>query len=101
MASAAGGGGRSSVRRHLSALVAANLLVLLAVGIGGVVATAHAHHSVHYLTERVEPVARTNAAMLQVLTDAETYAWGYSISADPQLLEQYRASVVRFHTLRD
>jgi signal transduction histidine kinase len=100
MASAAEGGGRTSVRRHLSALVVANLLVLLGVGIGGIVATIRAHDSVHYLTQRVEPVARNNAAMLQVLTDAETYAWGYSISANPELLEQYRASVVRFHTLR-
>ena len=101
MASAAGGGGRSSVRRHISALVAANLLVLLAVGIGGIVATKRAHDSVHYLTERVEPVARANAEMLQVLTDTETYVWGYAISADPQLLAQYRTGVERFHALTD
>jgi two-component system, OmpR family, sensor kinase len=101
MASAAEGGGRSSVRRYISALVAANLLVLLAVGIGGIVATVRAHNSVHFLTDEVEPVARTNAAMLQVLTDTETYVWGYSISADPTLLEQYRTSVARFHTLSD
>jgi signal transduction histidine kinase len=99
MASAAEGGGRSSVRRYVSALVAANLLVLLAVGIGGIVATIRAHNSVHYLTEEVEPVARTNAALLQVLTDTETYVWGYGISGDPQLLEQYRAAVTRYHTL--
>ena len=67
MASAAEGGGRSSVRRYISALVAANLLVLLVVGIGGIVATIRAHNSVHYLTEQVEPVARANAAMLQVI----------------------------------
>ena len=100
MASAARGGGRSTVRRYLLALVAANLLVLLVVGVAGIVATARAHNSVHYLTEHVEPVARTNAEMMQVLTDAETYAWGYGISADPKLLIEYHTAKSRFETLR-
>jgi two-component system, OmpR family, sensor kinase len=101
MASATGGGGRSSVRRYISALVLANLLLLLAVGIGGIISTIRAHDSVHYLTDQVEPVARANAAVLQVLTDTETYVWGYGISADPAQLELYRSSVASFEKLRD
>ena len=93
MASARGGGGRSSVRRHLSVLVVANLLVLLVVGVGGIVAAIRAHDSVRYLTGTVEPAAQANAAAMQLLTDTETYVWGYAISGDPAQLAQYRDSV--------
>lgn len=97
----AGAGGRDSVRRHLSVVVAANLLVLLVVGIAGIVGTVRAHDSVHYVTERVEPAIQTNAAVLQDLTDVETYLWGWGISGDPTLLESYRASVDRYRADRE
>jgi signal transduction histidine kinase len=79
-------------------VVAANLLVLLVVGIGGVVATVRAHDSVHYLTEEVEPAVEVNAAVLQDLTDAETYVWGWGISGDGDLLASYHDSVARYRS---
>ena len=96
MASAGGAGGRSPVRRHLAALVAANLFVLLVVGVAGIVGAIRAHDSVHYLTERVEPAVTANSEALQHLTDAETYLWGWAISGDAGLLTHYRASVTAY-----
>jgi len=81
-------------------LVAANLLVLLFVGMAGIVATIRAHNSVHYLTGEVEPAAQANAAALQALTDTETYVWGYSISGDPRLLAQYLIARGDFNSVR-
>src|SRR4051794_37026346 len=100
MASAGGTAGRSSVRRYLAALVVANLLVLAVVGIAGMVGAVRAHDSVHYLTVEVEPAARSNAAALQDLTDAETYAWGYGISGDLAQRNQYAEARARFQALR-
>src|SRR4051812_49045692 len=100
MTSAGGAVGRSSVRGYLAALVAANLLVLLVVGIAGMVGAVRAHDSVHYLTGRVEPAARANAVALQTLTDAETYAWGYAISGDPVQHAQYAGARARFRAQR-
>ncbi|HET6168452.1 MAG TPA: ATP-binding protein [Marmoricola sp.] len=97
MTSPDGGGGRSSVRRYLSGVVAANLLVLVVVGVGGLVATVRGHDSVHYLTEEVEPAVEANAAVLQDLTDAETFLWGWGISGDEALLASYRHAVDRYH----
>lgn len=93
MASAAEGGGRSTVRRHLWVLVAANLLVVVGVGVFGIIGAIRANSSVHYLTESVEPAIQSNAAVLKDLTDAETYLWGWTISSDPILLTQYRVAV--------
>jgi signal transduction histidine kinase len=77
-------------------LVLANVVVLLVVGVGGLVATVRAHDSVHYLTEEVEPAVRLNAAVLQDLTDAETYVWGWGISGNETLLARYHDSVHRY-----
>ncbi len=96
MTSPDGAAGRSSVRRYLSGMVLTNLVVLLVVGVGGLVATVRAHDSVHYLTEDVEPAVRLNAAVLQDLTDAETYIWGWGISGDDTLLDRYHDSVDRY-----
>jgi signal transduction histidine kinase len=93
MASAGGVGGRIPVRRHLAVLVAANLFVLLVLGVAGIAAAIRAHDSVHYLTERVEPAVTANSAALQHLTDAETYLWGWAISGDAQLLTSFRTAV--------
>jgi two-component system OmpR family sensor kinase len=93
MASAGRTGGRSSVRRHLSLLVLANLFVLVIVGVGGIVAAIRAHDSVRYLTQSVAPASQANAAAMQVLTDTETFVWGYAISGDPVQLSQYRDAV--------
>jgi signal transduction histidine kinase len=91
-----GAGGRSSVRQYLSGVLLANLLVLLVVGAGGLVATVRAHDSVHYLTEHVAPTVEANAAVLQDLTDAETYVWGWGISGKDTLLQRFRDSVDRY-----
>ena len=64
--------GRSPVRRLLAALVAANLFVLVVLGVAGILAVIRAHDSVNYLTERVGPAVTANSAALQDLTDAET-----------------------------
>lgn len=96
MPSAAGGGGRSTVRRRLAVLVAANLFVLLVVGVAGIVGTVRAHDSVHYLTGQIEPAARDNAHALQDLTDAETSAWGYGISGEAGLRTLYEQARQRF-----
>ncbi|HEX2892716.1 MAG TPA: ATP-binding protein [Marmoricola sp.] len=96
MASAAGGGGRSSVRRILAASVATNFLVLLVVGLAGIVGTSRAHDSVDFLASQVGPGARENARALQDLTDAETYVWGYGISGEPALHAEYEAARTRF-----
>ncbi|HEX7716144.1 MAG TPA: HAMP domain-containing sensor histidine kinase [Marmoricola sp.] len=95
MASARGGG-RTPVRRHLFLLAVANLLVLLAVGAAGIVATLRAHDSIHYLTLHVEPAADANAAALQDLTDSETYLWAWGISGSRQNLAEYRSSMRLF-----
>ena len=96
----AGGRGHSSVRRYLVLLVAANRVVVLAVGIVGIVVVVRAHESVHYLTEEVEPAQRESAAAMQDLTDAETYAWGYGISGDLALRARYEAAARRFESRR-
>jgi two-component system, OmpR family, sensor kinase len=101
VASGPGGRGRSSVRRHLFVLVAANLVVVVVVGIGGIIAAVRSHESVHYLTGRVGPAASTNAATLQELTDAETYIWGWAISGDSVLLTNYREAVERYKVDRE
>ena len=100
MTSAGGAGGRSSVRGHLAILVAANLAVLVVVGIAGMVGAVRAHDSVHYLTGRVEPAVRANAVALQTLTDAEIYVWGYGISGDPVQRGQYAEARARFRAQR-
>ena len=89
-------GGRRSVRRQLDVLVSASLLVLLAVGAAGIVATVRAHNSVHYLTVHVEPAADADAAALQDLTDAETYLWAWGISGSQDNLAEYRSSMNRY-----
>ena len=96
MASAAGAGGRGSVRRRLGASVAVNFFVLVVVGLAGIVGTVRAHDSVDYLAGRVEPAASLNAQALQDLTDAETYIWGYGISGEQTLLSQYQAARGQF-----
>ena len=92
------GVGRSSVRRHLDVLVVASLLVLLAVGAAGMVATVRSHNSVHFLTESVEPARDTSSAALQDLTDAETYLWSWGISGSRVSLAQYRSSMGLYRT---
>jgi two-component system, OmpR family, sensor kinase len=92
--------GRSSVRRYLSLLVAANLVVVLVVGIVSIVVVVRAHEAVHYLTEEVEPAALESAAAMQDLTDAETYVWGYGISGDLGLRAQYDAATLSFEKRR-
>jgi two-component system OmpR family sensor kinase len=100
MASAGGAAGRRSVSQHLSVLVAANLFVVLFVGIVGIIVVARSHRSVQYLTETVAPAAQANAAARQDLTDSETYLWGYGISGDPAQLLQYHQAVDRFEARR-
>ena len=77
---------------------AANLLVLLAVGAAGIVATVRAHNSVHYLTGRVEPAADANSAALQDLTDAETHLLAWGISGSARSLAAYRSSMGVYRT---
>jgi two-component system, OmpR family, sensor kinase len=98
MPSAGGAAGRNSVRRPLVVAVAANLLVLLAVGAAGIVATVRAHNSVQYLTEHVEPAADANAAALQDLTDAETELLAWGISGSVRSLADYRSSMGIYRT---
>ena len=100
MPSAGGAGGRRSVRQHLWALVAANLLVVLLVGIVGIVVAIRSHRSVHYLNETIAPARQANVAAMQDLTDVETYVWGYGISADETQRGQYLDGVHRFDLLR-
>ena len=100
MTSAGGAGGRSSVSRYLAVLVLGNLVVLAVVGIAGMVGAVRAHDAVHYLTGHVEPAVRANAAALQTLTDAETYAWGYGISGDPVQRAEYADARARFRAQR-
>src|SRR3954447_18685039 len=100
MTSAGGAGGRSSVRGYLAVLVAANLLVLLVVGIAGMVGAVRAHDSVHYLTGRGEPAPPANPGALPAPPDAETYAWGYAISGDPVQRAQYAGARARFRAQR-
>jgi signal transduction histidine kinase len=99
MASAARAAGRGSVRRPLSVLVAANLLVLLAVGIGGIVGAVRAHSAVQFLTLKVEPAVDANFGAFQHLLDSETQIRGWAVSGDPALLDEYRAAVARFRVV--
>lgn len=100
MRSAGGAPGRRSVRQHLWALVAANLLVVLVVGVAGIVVTVRSHRSVHYLNETVAPARQANVAAMQELTDVETYVWGYGISGDESELRRYRDGMHHFDALR-
>jgi hypothetical protein len=49
MSSTGGASGRRSVRHHVWALVAANLLVVVVVGMVGIAVSVRSHRSVHYL----------------------------------------------------
>jgi signal transduction histidine kinase len=101
MRPAGGTAGRRSVRQHLWALVAANLLVVLVVGVAGIVVAVRSHRSVHYLNATVAPARQANVSAMQKLTDIETYVWSYGISGEGAELTQYRDGIRDFDRLRD
>jgi signal transduction histidine kinase len=100
MSSTGGAPGRRSVRQHVWALVAANLLVVLAVGIVGIAVAVRSHSSVHYLNETIAPARKANVSAMQELTDIETYVWGYGISGEEAQRRQYLDAVRRFADFR-
>jgi hypothetical protein len=100
MSSTGGAPGRRSVRQHVWALVAANLLVVLAVGIVGIAVAVRSHRSVHYLNETIAPARKANVSAMQELTDIETYVWGYGISGEEAQRRQYLDAVRRFADFR-
>jgi signal transduction histidine kinase len=100
MSSTGGATGRRSVRQHVWALVAANLVVVLLVGIVGIAVAVRSHRSVHYLNETIAPARDANVSAMQELTDIETYVWGYGISGEQSQREQYLDAVRRFEHFR-
>jgi signal transduction histidine kinase len=100
MSSTGGPAGRRSVRQHVWALVAANLVVVLAVGIVGIAVVVRSHRSVHYLNDTIGPARNANVSAMQELTDIETYVWGYGISGEDAQRTQYFDAVHRFERFR-
>jgi two-component system, OmpR family, sensor kinase len=100
MSSTGGASGRRSVRHHVWALVAANLLVVVVVGMVGIAVSVRSHRSVHYLNETIAPARKANVSAMQELTDIETYVWGYGISGELAQREQYLDGVHRFDDFR-
>jgi len=100
MSSTGGPAGRRSVRQHVWALVAANLVVVLAVGLVGIAVAVGSHRSMHYLNETIGPARKANVLAMQELTDIETYVWGYGISGEEAQRQQYLDGVRRFDGFR-
>ncbi|HET7682418.1 MAG TPA: ATP-binding protein [Marmoricola sp.] len=82
-----------SVRRLMSRLVGSNILVLLLLALVGVLAVWRSTESVRYVTERLQPVASANAAVVQHLTTAESHVRAWGLSGDPAEVRQYHRAL--------
>ncbi|WP_170324107.1 ATP-binding protein [Cryptosporangium phraense] len=87
----------SILRVGFGALVA----LLLGLGAARLAVGHYLTHDVDATITRAAGASDANAALLQVLTDAETGLRGYQLTGEPSFLQPYRLGVARYPEERD